>query len=152
LPRASGARLSAAQELAFVHALKGDLSTAESWANDARKRLSATYDSRVFFAARLCLAEAVIAMRRGDAAESARNLEQSWMVMRGSLDANSMRVAEILRAFAEAGGGLRQYNVVQERRIRVEPVAGNEFAFLGVAWPEMQSFLDSHGLIALSRA
>jgi len=147
LPRASGVRLRAAQELVLVHALTGDLETAQRWADDARKRLAATLDNRNYYGARLCLGEAIVAIRRGDSAGAISLLEKNWLVLRATLDANAMRVAEVVRAFAEVGGGVRQYNVVQERLIRVEPVIGTEFGFLGARWPEMQAFLVAHGML-----
>jgi tetratricopeptide (TPR) repeat protein len=147
LLRSSGVRLRGAQELALVHALLGDLETGQRWADDARKRLAATLDGRTYYASRLSMAEAVLAIRRGDSAGAAALLEKNWLVLRATLDGNSMRVVEVLRAFAEVGGGLRQYNVVQERVLRVQPVTGNELAFLGARWPEMQSFLVSHALV-----
>ena len=146
-PRSSGLRLRAAQDLVLVYGLKGDLDTAQRWADDARARLSASNDERVYAASALCLGEAVIALRRGKPGDARALLEKSWLPLRATLNANMMRVAEILRAFAELDGGLREYNTVQERVIRVQPVSGSEFAFLGVSWPEMQTFLVAHRLV-----
>jgi hypothetical protein len=75
------------------------------------------------------------------------SLEKNWLTIRATLTANDVRLAEILRAFAEASGSVREYNTVGERLIRVEPVSGNEFAFLGVRWPAMNAFLVSHRLV-----
>jgi hypothetical protein len=56
-----------------------------------------------------------------------------------------MRLVEVVRAFAEAQGGLRASNAVAERLVRIEPVVKGELAFLGVAWPEMKAFLGATG-------
>ena len=118
--------------------------------DDSRERLAKCGDDRTYAGSKLCLAEAILSMRRGDAASAVASFEKRWLLLRGTLDTNTMRVVEVVRAFAEVGGGVRQYNTVQERLIRVEPIAGNEFAFLGVRWPEMQAFLISHQLVKSS--
>ena len=116
------------------------------WCAEARARIAKNRDDRIDYAARLCLAEAVIALRRGRPADATTLLERGWATMREVLNANTLRVAEVVRALAEAAGGLRQTNTVAERLLRVEPVIAGEFAFLGARWPEMRAFLDAHGL------
>jgi hypothetical protein len=145
-PRATGVRFLAANTLILANGLAGDLDTAERWADDTRKRIAKTADSRLNAASQLCLGEAVVALRRGRVADALTSLESNWLSLRHGLNANTMRIAEILRAFAEAHGGVREYNTVGERLIRVEPVSTHEFAFLGVRWPEMQEFLVAHRL------
>jgi hypothetical protein len=147
-PRATGVRFLAANSLVLANGLAGDLDTAERWADDTRKRIAKTADSRLNAGAQLCLGEAVVALRRGRVADALTSLESNWLSLRQGLNANSMRVAEILRAFAEAHAGVREYNTVGERLIRVEPVATHEFAFLGVRWPAMQEFLVAHRLVS----
>jgi hypothetical protein len=146
----SSVRTIAAVNLAFAQALAGQPDAAERWCAETRARLAKNRDDRLEYAARLCLAEATIALRRGRGVDAAALLEKNWVTMREVLNANMMRVAEVLRAFAEAAGGVRQSNTIPERLVRVEPVLPGEFAFLGLQWPEMQTFLAAHGLGARS--
>jgi protein-S-isoprenylcysteine O-methyltransferase Ste14 len=142
----SSIRTVAAAHLALAHALAGELDAAESWARETRARIAKNRDDRLEYAARLCLAEAIVTLRRGQPADASALLERNWTVMREALTANMMRVAEVLTAFAESTRGVRQANTMAERLLRVEPTLPGDFAFLGVKWPEMQAFLDAHGL------
>lgn len=131
---------------AFVFALKGDLPAAERWAADARNRIAKNHEYRIGHAGELCLAEATIACRRGDHAEAVKLLDTRWLELRYAITADAMRIVEVVRAFAEAQGGVRASNAAGERLVRIEPVVKGELAFLGVGWPEMQTFLGAHGL------
>lgn len=142
----SSIRVVAGVHLALAHALAGELEAAERWASETRARITKSKDDRLEYAARLCLAETVVRLRRGQPAEALALLERNWTTMREVLNGNTMRVAEVLSAFAEAARGVRQSNTMAERLLRVEPVLPGDFAFLGVKWPEMQTFLDAHGL------
>jgi hypothetical protein len=142
----SSVRTVAATHLALAQGLSGQLDAAEKWCAEARARIAINRDDRIDYAARICLAEAVVALRRGRPADATALLERGWATMREVLNANTLRVAEVVRALAEAAGGLRQTNTVAERLLRVEPVIAGEFAFLGARWPEMRAFLDAHGL------
>lgn len=142
----SGIRTLAAVDLALVNALAGDLPTATRWASEGRDRLAKNKDQRFGTAATLCLAEAIVSMRQGHLAEATALLEKNWLPLREACNANLMRAIEVVRAFAEAGGGVREYNTVAERLVRVAPVLPGELTFLGAKWPEMRAFLDAHHL------
>lgn len=142
----TGVRVVAAADLAFLYALTGDLSAADRWRDEARARLTKTNDGRMATAGKLRLAEAILACRRGAPKDAIALLEEAWLDLRFSFIANWMRVAEVIRAFAEAQGDVREQNVVAGRLVRIEPVIGNELAFLGRKWPEMHAFLAAHGL------
>lgn len=142
----SGIRTLAAVNLALAQALAGQLDAAERWCAEASARLAKNGDNRLDYASRLHLAESVLALRRERPAEAVALLEKNWTGMREFSNGNSMRVAEVLRAFGESAGGMRESNTMTERLLRVEPVLPGDFAFLGVKWPEMQLFLDAHGL------
>jgi len=146
----SQVRTLAATHLAFAYGLAGDLDAAGRWAAAARDRLAKNRDDRMICAAYLRLGEAVIAIRRGESARAAALLDERWPLMREAFTANTMRAVEVVRAFAEAGGGVREYNKVGERLLRIEPTAPGEMAFLGAKWPEMRAFLAAHGLAATS--
>lgn len=100
-------------------------------------------------AGKLRLADAVVACRSGAPADAVKLLDDAWLELRFSFVANWMRVAEVIRAYAEAAesrGDVRGHNVVAARLVRIEPVVGDELAFLGRKWPEMHAFLAAHGL------
>lgn len=137
----SGVRTRLATVTALLYTLKGDVPLAERWAGEARVRIAKNKDDRIGHAAWLCLVEATLACRKGDAPGAVRLLDERWLELRYALAADAMRTVEIVRAFAEAGGGVRASNSVAERLVRVEPVVKGEFAWLGVAWPEMNAFL-----------
>ncbi len=142
----SALRMRIATISAMIYALRGDVPTAERWAADARRRLAKSTEDRMGNAAHLSLAEAIIACRRGDATGAVALLDAQWNELRYTLNADSMRTVEVVRAFAEAQGGLRAMNTVAERLVRVEPVAPGELAYLGAEWPEMKAFLGAHGI------
>jgi hypothetical protein len=144
----SAVRALAATHLAFAYALAGQLDAAHRWAHEARGRLVKNRDDRLLPGAYLCLAEATIAVRRGDAERGAAMLDERWSLLREALSASAMRMVEVIRALAEAGGGVREYHRVGERLVRIEPTGPGEMAFLGARWPEMQGFLAAHGLVA----
>lgn len=142
----SGSRVVAAAELALLYALAGDVASSQRWHDEARGRLAKTSDARMIIAGKLRVTEAILACRRGAPKEAIALLDEIWLELRFSFTANWMRVVEVIRAFAEAQGDVREQNVVAGRLVRVEPVVGNELAFLGRKWPEMQAFLAAHGL------
>jgi hypothetical protein len=137
-----------ATQAALVHALRGDIPVAERWLQDARTRLAKNKDDRIGHAAHLCLAESILAARKGDYEGAAAQLDARWLELRYAFTADFFRVAEVVRSFAETQRGVRASNVAAERLIRIEPVQKGEFEFLGVAWPEMQLFLAAHDVSA----
>lgn len=142
----SGLRVRIATNMALTYALRGDFATGERWAGDARRRIAKNHEDRIGHAAHLCFAEAVIACRRGDPMGAVALLDARWNELRYALTADAMRSVEVVRAFAEAQGGVRASNTVAERLVRVEPVAPGELAWLGAEWPEMKAFLGAHGI------
>ena len=142
----SGPRTYLAVVTAFLYALRGDLTLAETWTENARARIARNREERMGSAARLCMAEAVVAARKGDPTGAIAILDKSWDELRFVLTADTLRVVEVIRAFAEAQGGLRESNTMAERLVRIEPVRRGEFAFLGAEWPEMKAYLAAHGL------
>jgi hypothetical protein len=149
---ASQPRTLAAAHLAFAYAIGGQLDAADRWAGEVRARLAKNRDDRLLVGAHLRLAEATVAIRRGDVERGAAMLDERWSLLREALSARAMRVAEIIRAFADAGGGVREYHRVGERLVRIEPTSPGEMAFLGARWPQMNGFLAAHGLAANGEA
>jgi hypothetical protein len=144
----SQVRTLAASQLALAYGFAGQLDAADRWASETRARVAKIREDRMQCAAYLRLAEAVLAIRRGESARAAAMLDERWPLLREAFTANTMRIVEVVRAFAEAGGGVREYNRVGERLVRIEPTAPGEMAFLGARWPEMHAFLAAHGLAA----
>lgn len=143
---ASAIRLHAAIQLGMTNALLGELDAAEAWVNEVRTRFRKTKDERLANASLLCLVEVIIELRRGRRADALQLLESNWLTLRETLTANHMRVVEVIRSFAEANPGQREYAAPAGRLVRIEPVQEGEFAYLGVGWPEMKTFLLAHGL------
>jgi hypothetical protein len=142
----SGARAFAGARLAELYAMKGDLDAAERWTREVRARLAKNQDDRMAYAARLCVAEAIVLVRRGAAREAAASLEASWDKLRFTLSAQEMLVPEAVRGFAEAQASLREQNVATVRVLRLGEASRGELAFLGASWPEMRDFLAAHDL------
>lgn len=145
----TGVRVRLASLTALLYALKGhDLPLAIHWAGHARSRIAKNREDRLALSAQLVLAEATIAARSGDHQGAVKLLDGRWLELRYALNADTMRTVEVVRAFAEAQAGVRAANVVGERLVRIEPITKGEFAFLGVEWPEMKTFMAAHGLEA----
>jgi hypothetical protein len=145
-------RALAAVDLAQAYALAGDVPTAQRWADCARTRLAKAMGSRLTLASYLCIAEALIALRAGRPAQALGLLEDNRLKLRYALTANTMRMAEVIAAFAlaaaglSATAGLRDQADVAARLARISPVLPQEFAYLGVRWPEFLAFLQEHQL------
>ena len=137
-------RMRIATQAALIHGLRGNIPVAEQWLQDARVRLAKNKDDRIGHAAHLCLAESVVSARKGDPAGAVAQLQARWLELRYAFTADLFRVVEVVRSFAETQNGMRASNAAGERLIRIEPVLKGEFAFLGVAWPELQMFLAAH--------
>ncbi|MFT3692096.1 MAG: hypothetical protein QM831_03075 [Kofleriaceae bacterium] len=131
-------------DTALVHALLGDIATAEKWYAAAEQRRS--LPSRPSFPAMLVLTRAVIDCRAGDPAKAARLLDEQWLECEVSMTGAEMRPLRVIRAFAIAtAGGPRDAGLADHLIAAVRPIAyANEFTFLGVAWPEMEAFLAAH--------
>src|SRR5262249_12569631 len=142
----SGVRVRIATHTAFLQALSGEIALSERWVGEARMRIAKNKEDRMMHAASLALAEATLSCRRGEHTAAVKRLDEVWLEMRASMNADTFRVVEIVRAFAEAQGGVRASNTAVERLVRVEPVMKGEFSYLGVKWPEMKAFLEAHDL------
>ena len=130
-----------AVQLALCLGLRGDLEVAAAWVREAERRAGTTVPPL------LIVARAVVDCRRGEPAAAAKLLADEWNHLEGQLTAAQLRPARVLRSFAvHAAEGPRGAGRADKLLAACEPRFAGEYRWLGVAWPEMQTFLRTHGL------
>jgi tetratricopeptide (TPR) repeat protein len=136
-------RSSAASFQSFCHAVLGEADRAAELAADAR-RLAAgpSIPSRMYLAA-----EAVNALRAGDAAGAVRMLDEGWSALELSTTADLVRGLRVIRAFAiESAGG--DAALANDLLAGARPSRPGEYAWLGASWPELARYLEEKGFSA----
>lgn len=133
-----------AADAALAHALAGELDQAEQWmakadARDGESHLPGYPGNKAF-------SRAVIDCRAGRPADAARLLDESWAEYEAALTGDATRSLRVVRAFAHASSDVRNAGVAENVLAGMRPVYRGEFDYLGVAWPEMATFLAAHGL------
>lgn len=132
-----------AVQLALCLGLVGELDVAAAWIREAESRAGKAAPPL------LTMARAVVSCRRGDALSAAKNLADEWPQLEGQLTAAQLRPVQVLRAFAiHAAEGPRGAGRADKLLAAAEPRFPGEYRWLGVEWPEMQTFLRAHGLWA----
>lgn len=142
--RQLGLFATSAVDLALGHALVGDLPAAEAWMAKADERRSAM--GLISVPAMMAFTRAVVDCRSGRAADAARMLDEGWVEYEGVLTGATLRPMRIVRAFAIAASGPRSAGLAEAVLATARPAYPGEYDFLGVAWPEMASFLAAHGI------
>lgn len=149
LGEATGARVRAdmlhrtrAANLALAHALAGSLAAAELWLVEAAARASRR--GLPSDHAMLLYARAVLACRRGQPADAARELADGWPELEALLEGMTARPVRVVRAFAMLAADPRDAGRAVDLLPR--PTFPGEYDFLGAAWPELAAFLVTHGL------
>lgn len=142
--KAVGMFPTSAIDLALDHALLGDLTSAETWCAETEERRDEL--SNPTLPAMKVFARAVIDCRSGREAEAARMLDDRWAECEATLVGETLRPLRIVRAFALAAAGPRDAGLADAIVAAARPVYPGEYAFLGTAWPEMATFLTTHGL------
>jgi hypothetical protein len=132
-------------DIALCYALLDRLDVAETWIVETENRAGELHPPSL--GAMKAFARAVVDCRSNRCAEAARMLAEHWAEYEATLTGDVMRPLRIVRAFAIADAGPRDAGLAQT----VLPAYPGEFDFLGVAWPEMASFLATNGL-TVSRA
>jgi hypothetical protein len=141
-----GLRPGIAAQLAFAHALRGDLETSERWLADYEVRKKGAADTRALDGL-VVLVRSVAGIRRGRYDEVVRDLEARWRELENVLTGELLRPLRVLRAFALAqADGPRGAGAAETVLAGVRPSRRGEFAALGAAWPEMSAFLETNGL------
>jgi hypothetical protein len=139
----SDVRASAAVDLAHLYGLRGQLDAAGRWIADGRRRLPKV-GHRLGLAAKLRVAEALVAARRGEREQAARLLDGDWHRIESAFTVSLMREVWLLRAFV-ADGGQRGS---AETWLTLLRASRGELDWIGAEWPEMKTFLVAHGLSA----
>ncbi len=112
-------------------ALLGELEPARHVLAEAGMRSVRAHSS---YATGKAFAEAVIACREGRAAVAVKLFDEHWSEYESSATADVTRPMRVVRAFAS------------QTKPTITVSYPDEFAFLGVAWPEMAAFLATHSL------
>jgi hypothetical protein len=142
----AGLRANFACQLALGYALRGELEAARRWRAESEARRKSAGD-QAGLAGLQAFVDAVIDTREGRWEAFLRWIDERWRELDGTLTARSTRPLRVLRAFAIArAGGVRDAGVVDAALGAIQPVRRGEFEMLGVQWPEMHSFLETHGL------
>jgi tetratricopeptide (TPR) repeat protein len=127
-----------ATDYASCYALLGALDSAQSWLAKATEQAN---DAEMI-SALIAFPSAVLSCRKGLPADASRSLDDKWAGYEAVLNGQSLRILRIVRAFAHAAAGSAADTMLAE----ASPAYAGEYAFLGKAWPEMATFLASHGL------
>jgi tetratricopeptide (TPR) repeat protein len=123
-----------ASDLALAHALLGELDKAKTWLDKADTTGTSA------------LARAVVECRTDKAADAARSLDDNWADYESVLTGSALRPLRVVRAFAQAQTDVRNAGMASAPLATIRPSYPGEYDFLGVAWPEMATFLAAHEL------
>jgi hypothetical protein len=131
-------------DIALCEALLGRLDTAETELADVDNHEAIRTPGTL--PAMKAMVRAVIDCRSGRGEDAARVLQEHWSEYEGALTGETLRPIRIVRAFAIAASGPRNAGQAETLLSSARPAYPGEYAFLGVAWPEMASFLAAHQL------
>jgi hypothetical protein len=134
--------------LALAYGLSGDVSLANDWLAETRRRYGryTTAGIRVPGFA-FILSEAVVELRAGEAETVRKRLENQWTQLENSVTGNILRPMRVLRAFALAQtAGPREAAIVDAMLAALRGTSTHDIQYLGAAWPEMKTFIASHDL------
>jgi hypothetical protein len=142
--RPKALRPAIADLIALCNALTGDLAAADGWLVEARQRAaSACSTSRIHFAA-----DAIVLLRRGNAAAAATLLDGSWGELERCTAADLVRAFRLVRAFAaeqvEGAAAAQAADLLAGAR----PFRAGEYAWIAARWPEMARYLAANGFEA----
>jgi len=134
--------------LALAHALAGNVDLATDWLAETRRRYRHYTASGIRVPAfAFVLSEAAVELRAGEAETVRRRLDDQWTQLENSVTGNILRPMRVLRAFALAQtAGVREAAVVDSMLAALRGSSTHDIQYLGVAWPEMKTFIASHGL------
>jgi tetratricopeptide (TPR) repeat protein len=131
-------------DLAMYNALLGATDAAENGMADLEQRKPLNANSG--FPAMRTFTRAIIDCRSDRAAEAARVFEQNWAECEAVSTGTLLRLMRVVRSFAIANADARDIGKAEALISGAKPVFAGEYDFLGVAWPEMRTFLVTHGL------
>jgi hypothetical protein len=131
---------------AFTLALLGRVDDAEA-ALRLAEDLAEQHAPRPKEAPMRVLTRGVIDCRAGRAEAAVKWLDDHWAECEYTLTGSETRLLRVVRAFALAQSGPREAGVVDATVAQSRPPRfDGEYAFLGAKWPEMATFLTTHGL------
>jgi hypothetical protein len=124
-----------ATNLAYAHALLGNVALAEQWLSEARRRPHKTEGLPHI------LTEIAIEIRAGRAANARKRLEDEWRTIERELSGARLRPLRVLRAFAIATTSDMRDGSAEHVIAGLRPVRRDEFAYMAKSWPELDQFL-----------
>ncbi len=144
---AAGMSAKAACDRAFALALLGRVDDAELALREAEDHAT-RQPARHSDAAMRVLVRATIDCRAGRAAAASKLLDERWAECEYTLTGSETRLVRVVRAFALAQStGPRDAGIVDALAAQARPVTFDaEYTFLGESWPELATFLTTHGL------
>jgi hypothetical protein len=129
-------------QLAFVSALRGDVTAGGRWLAGAQARIAPRLRPS------LIAYEAILEARKGNFSTAAAKLEGGWSEAEAVLSAAQMKPIAILRAFFLSTAfpdGSREAEVVG-LLASAKGVRPNAYVYVAHAWPELAAFHQKHGL------
>jgi hypothetical protein len=135
--------------LALAHALAGHVEAGTAWLAETRRRYGRYSAAGIRVPAfAYVLAEAVVELRAGQAETVRKRLENDWTQLENTVTGNILRPMRVLRAFALAQiGGPREAAIVDSMLAALRGTSTRDIEYLAAEWPEMHTFMASHGLL-----
>jgi hypothetical protein len=131
-----------ASNLAYLHALAGNVELATDWQSEAVYRFKRYTKTPPFPG---LLSEVAVDLRRGEAARVRKMLDDQWVHLERELTGERMRPVRLFRAFAIAQtSDVRDAAAVGPHLAALGPVSAGEFTYLATQWPELAAFLAAH--------
>lgn len=135
-------------EVATALAIEGETEQATRFLRLAQEQMSERLRGR------LCLTDALVALRVGEPQRAAAEIEAHWQLAEGSLGARGIRALRVLWAFAldRAPGERRDERLMRRLLDGAWPFSPGELDYLAARWPELATFLQRHGFTRASPA
>lgn len=130
-------------QIAIAGALTGDRDLANRWMTNATEADEANEPNAV---ALYAFVRAILCCRAGDPNEAVRALDEHWTADEEQVAGSMVRPLRIVRAYALMTADLRNAGFAEAELAKLSPRFPAEYQLLGVAWPEMASFLVVHKL------
>jgi hypothetical protein len=125
--------------LAYLHALNGNLVLAEIWFRENMSRRQRMRAAPGVFPD--IMSDVAIELRRGNFRQLATRLADQWPEMEQTMNGQRLRPLRALRAFAIAQADLRDAGAATAVLAQLGGARYSELAYLGTAWPELDTFL-----------
>lgn len=123
--------------LGNLEALEGNLEAAEQWRRSAHAKLASSSS-----VAALPL-DVLLAARRGELDRAEALCESQWTAAEAALTARDMKLLRLLRAYVASRRSPSDRRETDQWLAGAKPIPAGMFDYLGTAWPELASFVQS---------